>query len=298
VNERILTLAGGRRLCVGTYGDEGGRPVVAFHGTPGSHRMWGTGNAAGRALGYRLIGADRPGYGGSDRQEGRTVATSLDDVAAIAEAFELDRFALLGVSGGTPFACAAAARYGDRVTALALVSPLAPVAEPDMRGHLNFRDRMMFLHAPRYPRALKAACVPAAKLFSKFPGPMFQVVKWTSAKADRRRFEHPEAAGMVADGIAALADGVNGGLADLAIYGRPWGVDFTRITAPARLWIGTADTIVPVGAAIALGGRIAGCAITELPGEGHFWIFGAMDIVLDGIAKLERIAAEQVAPLA
>jgi pimeloyl-ACP methyl ester carboxylesterase len=282
--ERQLKLPDGRELCVGSYGPDDGQPVIAFHGTPGSHRMWRAGVEAAHTHGFRLIAADRPGYGKSTAHPGRNIATALTDLAHVVSTYELARFGLLGVSGGTPFACSAAARYGDRVTALGLVSPLAPVAEADMRPHIRLKDHVLFLHASRYPRALRAASMPASALMRYFPKPMFQLSRLTAGKADRELLGHSDiAAAIVADGMAAAAAGLDGAIADLAIYGQPWAVDFAAITAPSLLWIGTADTIVPVEAAIALGRRIRGCEIIRLPGAGHFWIFSAMPEILAGM---------------
>jgi pimeloyl-ACP methyl ester carboxylesterase len=288
--EQQLKLPDGRELCVASYGPDNGQPVIAFHGTPGSHRMWHCGVEAATTHGFRLIAADRPGYGKSTAHPGRSVATALADLAHVVSSYKLDWFGLLGVSGGTPFACSAAAHYGDRITSLGLVSPLAPVAEADMRPHLSLRDRVLFLQASRYPRALRAASMPASALIRWFPKPMFQLSRLSAGKADRDLLGQSQiAAAIVADGMAAAAAGLEGAIADLGIYGQPWGVDFTRITAPSRLWIGTADTIVPVNAAIALGSRIRGCEVTRLPGAGHFWIFAAMPEILAGMREQVRV---------
>jgi pimeloyl-ACP methyl ester carboxylesterase len=289
INERQIKLPDGRELCVGSYGPGDGQPVIAFHGTPGSHRMWRCGIEAAQTHNFRLIAADRPAYGGSTAHPGRTLSTAMADLAHVVAAYRLDRFGLLGVSGGTPFACAAAAHYGDRITTLGLISPLAPVAEPDMGQHIGLRDRLLFLHAARYPRALRLASLPASALMRWFPNPMFKLSRLTAGKADRALLNQSHvAAAIVADGMASAAAGLDGAIADLAIYGQPWGVDFTQITAPSRLWIGTADTIVPVRAALALGRRIRGCEITPLPGAGHFWIFAAMPEILAGMRARAR----------
>jgi pimeloyl-ACP methyl ester carboxylesterase len=280
--ERQIKLPDGRELCVGSYGPDDGHPVIAFHGTPGSHRMWRAGIDAAHTHGFRLIAADRPGYGGSTAQPGRTIATAMADLAHVVAAFKLNRFGLLGCSGGTPFACAAAAMYGDRITTFGLVSPLGPVAETDMRQHIGLKDHILFLHASRYPRALRVASMPASAMMRWFPQPMLQVSKLFVGKAGRVDTV------ILADSISAAGQGLDGGIADLAIYGRPWGVDFGLITAPSRLWIGTADTVVPVAAAIALGHRIQGCEITRLPGAGHFWIFSAMPEILAGMRATVR----------
>jgi pimeloyl-ACP methyl ester carboxylesterase len=91
---------GGRTLTVLEDGDPDGAPVVKHHGTPGSrllHPKW-VDDAAER--GIRLIGYDRAGYGGSDRDAGRDVAAIAADIAAIADALGIEHFATWGGSGG------------------------------------------------------------------------------------------------------------------------------------------------------------------------------------------------------
>jgi pimeloyl-ACP methyl ester carboxylesterase len=59
--------------------------------------------------GIRLIGYDRPGYGGSTAHPGYTVASGAQDVRAIAEALGHDRIGIWGISGRGPYALGCAA---------------------------------------------------------------------------------------------------------------------------------------------------------------------------------------------
>src|SRR5215213_9309949 len=84
--EREITGPGGRTLLVHEAGDPDGALVVYHHGTPQSGLMlesWEDHAATSRV---RLVSYDRPGYGGSTPQPGRTVADAAVDVAAIAAA--------------------------------------------------------------------------------------------------------------------------------------------------------------------------------------------------------------------
>ncbi|MFD0785336.1 alpha/beta fold hydrolase, partial [Micromonospora azadirachtae] len=86
----------GRRLAVETSGARDGLPVFLLHGTPGSRSGPRPRPVVLYRLGVHLICYDRPGYGDSDRHEGRRVADTAADVTAIAAAFGIDRFALVG----------------------------------------------------------------------------------------------------------------------------------------------------------------------------------------------------------
>src|SRR4051794_40818955 len=111
--EHEVRTPGDRVLHVHEDGDPAGAPVVVHHGTPSSGQLYAGTVALARERGIRLIGYDRPGYGGSSPQPGRTVAGAAEDVAAVLDALGVGRFATFGVSGGGPHALACAARLPD-----------------------------------------------------------------------------------------------------------------------------------------------------------------------------------------
>jgi pimeloyl-ACP methyl ester carboxylesterase len=81
----------GRTLEIHDGGDPDGLPVIVHHGTPMSGLPYAPHVALAREQGIRLLGYDRPGYGGSTRDAGRSVADCVADVTAVAEALDLDR---------------------------------------------------------------------------------------------------------------------------------------------------------------------------------------------------------------
>src|SRR5215471_8175296 len=124
--ERTIRTPDGRTLSVEDYGDPGGRPVLVHTGTPNSRLLYGPNVTDAAARGLRLIGYDRPGYGGSDPQPGRTVADCAADVRAICAALGIGRLAMWGISGGGPHVLACAALLPDLVVAAASLASLAP----------------------------------------------------------------------------------------------------------------------------------------------------------------------------
>jgi pimeloyl-ACP methyl ester carboxylesterase len=87
-----VSAADGRRLEVVLAGPPEGMPLFSHHGTPGAAEMFDPLVAVGAERGFRHITYSRPGYGGSDRLPGRTVAACIGDVVAVAEALGYDRF--------------------------------------------------------------------------------------------------------------------------------------------------------------------------------------------------------------
>ena len=115
----------GRVLCALEAGSPDGHAVFTLHGTPGSRLFWHEVVEDAERQGIRLIAYDRPGYGRSDRAPGRAVVDAADDVAAIADALGIDRYAVYGGSGGGPHALANAVRP-ERVVAVAALASVAP----------------------------------------------------------------------------------------------------------------------------------------------------------------------------
>src|SRR5581483_2523783 len=121
-----ITAPDGRQLAYCQWGDPEGSPVFSLHGTPGSRLTRHPDEDVYRRARVRAITYDRPGYGASTRHPGRQVVDAPADVAAIADALGVDRFAVFGGSGGGPHALAGPALLADRVTRCGAIVCPAP----------------------------------------------------------------------------------------------------------------------------------------------------------------------------
>src|SRR5687767_8430775 len=101
--EQVLSvqLSDGRRLAYAEYGSPADPTVLMFHGFPGSRLDR---YPLELPNGVRWIVPDRPGYGYSDPQAHRTFSGWATDVEELVDVLEIERFGLLGVSGGGPHA--------------------------------------------------------------------------------------------------------------------------------------------------------------------------------------------------
>jgi pimeloyl-ACP methyl ester carboxylesterase len=115
-DSQVALASDGRTLTFAEWGDPDGFPVFFLHGTPNSRFARHYDESKYVEAGARVITYDRSGYGGSDRHRGRRVVDCVGDVAAIADTLGIDRFAVMGASGGGPHALAVAARLPERVT--------------------------------------------------------------------------------------------------------------------------------------------------------------------------------------
>lgn len=294
VTDREIVLADGSRAGFAIFGDPEGRPVLALHGAPACRLMFSMCDAPARRLGLKIIAPDRPGYGLSpaDARLPATLEHRSAWLAAFATAVGLDRFAILAVSGGGPYAMAVAARLGARVHGVALVSPMGPAADYDVSpaaalAPLSPVHRLFFLRISQMP----AVIYPASRLCSlavrAMPEVLFGAGSRLAGDADAGILRDPAVrAALLAMTREAFRQGGRGAADDLAIYGRPWSFAMQSVTAPVVMWQGMGDRIVPQQASFQLASLLPNCRLIRLAGAGHFWVLGAIDTVLENTATL------------
>lgn len=264
----ILTLADGRRLAYAPYGIRTGSPVIYFHGGLSSRLDIAFADSLCRRMGIFLIAPDRPGIGRSDFQPQRRMRDWAEDVRALADALNLERFALLGWSGGGPYVLAAAAALGARVTAAATVASMAPLDRPQRLRELGMAaDRALFPLAQSAPR-LAAVLLALAR---SLPAPLLRASLIQSLSgADRHVVSRMPTADATEFFYEALRAGARGTVADYRILGTDWDLDGSAITCPLTLWQGEADRLVPPAHAEVLQARLPQARLMRLPGCGHF----------------------------
>jgi pimeloyl-ACP methyl ester carboxylesterase len=280
----------GRVLRVSEAGTEGGAAVLVHHGTPGSRVMHRPSAEAAAQRGARLITYDRPGYGGSDPDPGRTVASAAADAAAIAGALGIDRFVTWGASGGGPHALACAALLGDRVAAAATLAGVAPY---DSEG-LDFLAGMGADNVEEFGLAVagRHALEPylreaTPEILASDPGELREVLLTLLSPPDHAAFTGAMADHYVASWREALGRGHEGWLEDDLAFVEPWGFDLGEIAVPVLMLQGEQDLMVPPAHGRWLAGRIAGVDARLLDGDGHFTVKARLPEVLDWL--LERL---------
>lgn len=265
----------GRTLAVLEAGDESGRAVVAVHGTPGSGLPWRGLVEDAERRGIRLLAYDRPGYGGSDPDPGRTVADAAGDVAAIADALGIDRFAVEGGSGGGPHTLACAALLPDRVVAAASLAGVAPYPADG----LDWLDGMGQANLDEFAAAL-AGRETLEPFLRAQADTMLAASPEAIADALRSLLSPPDAAvltGEYADYLAeatrrAIGDRLDGWIDDDFVFVNPWGFELDEIRVPVQLLHGAQDRFVPIAHGEWLAARIPGVEAHLSAEDGHLTI--------------------------
>ncbi len=283
--DHALVLADGRRIVWRCYGDPKGTPVIALHGTPGSRLKFSATDAPAHALGQWIVSIDRWGYGATSPHPAPTLSAFADDMLALADHLSLDRVAVLGVSGGGPYAVAVAARLATRVSAVALVAPVGPLAG-EAGLVMTPLHQFCFGRLARSPRSVHRVFAAFARLLRFSPEFGVRVANALAPKADRAVLRHTDTRQRLAATFAeGLRPGTMGPVTDLGLFAAPWTIAPADVTAPCRLWLGSADVNVPGDAVRRLAKRLAGAEMVELPGHGHLWVARNYDEVLAWLAS-------------
>jgi pimeloyl-ACP methyl ester carboxylesterase len=263
-----ITLSDHRSLAYSDTGDPSGSPILYMHGLP-SCRLSHPDEELSRALGVRVITPDRPGFGRSDPRPGRSLLDWADDAAELADALSLDRFAVVGVSGGGPPALACAHALGGRVTAAAVLGGSGPITAPGAMEGMAIERRAGYW------------------LARNTPGLFRQVVGWRGdPRRDPEAFHHSftrhnpasdqailSRPGVKQRTMASYAEATRQGLDafvwEVQLVARDWGFELSDIEVPTWIWHGAEDNSTPVGMARAMARSIPGAELRIVEGIGH-----------------------------
>ncbi len=268
---RVVALPGNRMLHAWEGGDADGVPVVFQHGTPSGRLQAVLGADSARRLGIRLISFNRPGYGRSTDTPPSLASVGLDTLR-VADELGVDRFAVLGASGGGPYAIATGIADPGRVLAVGLAAGIGPwrLIEPpdfgdpdrpllaladagDVTGALKgFRAQGAVAYSRMLQLADKAA---VEEFFSDAP----EDLGWLDAQAKKLWAADLRDALQTYDGYAR----------DNVAWGGDWDVDPSRLGVPSWLWYGELDRVVAPSHGHWLAERIPHATLVIRPGKGH-----------------------------
>jgi pimeloyl-ACP methyl ester carboxylesterase len=278
----------GRRLDVLVTGAPDGDVVLAHHGTPGSARVLAVQSRAAAERGLRLVAYSRPGYGGSERSPGRTIASCAADAAAVLDAVGAGTCLVTGWSGGGPHALACAALLPDRCEAAASLAGVAPC---DAEG-LEFLGGM----GPENVEEFGAAARSRDELEAFLNGEAGELADVTGEKiagalgglvdeVDRRALTGEFAETVARMVRRALSTGIDGWLDDDLAFVKPWGFDLAEITVPVSIWQGAHDRMVPFAHGEWLAAHVPGARVHLYDDEGHISLVGQLPRILDDLAS-------------
>jgi pimeloyl-ACP methyl ester carboxylesterase len=284
-NEEVVRLPDGRRVAVASHGDPRGIPLFLFHGIPGSRLGLHHVEGPAKERGVRVVCPDRPGVGRSDPHPERTIPGYADDVSALADALGFERFAVLGYSGGAPYALACGARLPERVSVVGTMAGAGPHDRPGAREGCSKSDLMLLDLSLRRPFLARLAMFGWAKVARFAPSVALKGLAEDLSEPDRRFLEGEVQERGAAEVMGLFAEvfrqGGGGAVLEYGLYGRPWGFSFEEVSVPVHLWHDEEDLVVPVHHAEDLASRLPDAKLHTLRDTGHFSIQQHYGTMLD-----------------
>jgi pimeloyl-ACP methyl ester carboxylesterase len=272
---QVFELADGRDLAWREFGVSDGAAVVALHGSPGSHSNFAPVADTAAREGVRLIALDRPGYGHSTFDPGRTYEQSATDVGELIDHLNLEEFAVLGWSSGGPNASSCARYLGTRVIGCAIVSGPAPPEGKVSAAGTTRANRLVkrlevlapWLMSPLFQAALRQGQRNPEKsltwMLRHLPACDARVIESTDVRAH-----------WLAD-IARPVSSTAGRAAvqDICLEARPWGFDLHEIKCPVHVWHGDADDTVTLANGTYQANVIPEATLHKIGGKGHWLLY-------------------------
>jgi len=283
--EATLQLQDGRKFAYTEHGDLRGKPILFIHGNPGSRYVRHPDETIAQKLGARVITPDRPGYGLSDFQAKRRLLDYADDIVQLMDSLGIEKFAVLGVSAGGPYAAVSAYKLPQRITRTAIVSSAAPIDRENPYENLHPSVRVAF------------------QMVKNLPGWLCHLILWQQTRkqqaqpekslaeraailspSDQNLLARPEIKAQVLGyRKEAVRQGVKGTLREIQILASPWGFRLEDIRGEVHIWHWEADLLVPIQMGRYLAQHIPDAHLHFLPGGGHYSIFECWQEILESL---------------
>jgi len=260
-----IKLSGGRTLGFAEFGQTDGHPIFVFHGTPGSRFHLFSHLATKITQGnIRIIAPERPGYGLSDPKPDRTILDWAGDVQQLADHLGIERFSLVGISGGCPHAIACAYAMPHRVVKAAVICGIGPLDVPGALVNASAEIQMCVGDGER----LTAYTNQLVGMVQADPDAIVTYFLGHLTESDRKLITE-DMIPIFRDFAMEAARRTDGMIDDYRLLAKPWGIPLTEIQVLIHLWHSDSDESVPLSHAQYLTGRIPNAVLHNVTGVGH-----------------------------
>jgi pimeloyl-ACP methyl ester carboxylesterase len=285
----VTTLPDGRELAWLESGDPSGAPVFVFHGTPGSRLQVSFDEEPIIAAGVRFIAPDRPGYGHSTFHRGRRLADWATDVACLADHLKIDRFSVIGISGGGPHAAVCARFLGARVVSAGIVSGVGPLADPGAEEGMAGFNRVVTRLARTSMYFVYPPFTLSASIFRRWPELALRAAAGQLPASDLEILNRPDVRrAFVEDYRRTSPTSALAAAQDFALFANDWGFRLEDVDVPVHLWQGDDDRNVPVSHGRLQAERIPGSRLHECSGQGHLLVVDRLEEILRTVSAAGR----------
>ena len=284
-------LPDGRTLAYCEFGDPNGDPVFHAHGVPSSRLEGALLHDSALKYGFRVLSTDRPGIGRSTYLPNRRFLDYPKDISSLADALSLERFGVMGGSGGGAHTAVCAYAIPERLTVNITMCPFTNFAEfPAPEALLSGAEAVTWRMARISPALVFAMCGLMGLVIRSLGG---RYEKWAATAANDiegpdgevARANHEKMAKMGPATAEAFAQGGRGVAVDTMIQYSDWGFRLADIRGKIHLFHGTEDKLVPFEFGRYIADSAPYCEFHALEGCGHFISIGSPDLIFETARK-------------
>ena len=201
-------------------------------------------------------------------QPGRGLIDWPDDVVELAATLRLDRFAVLGISGGGPYAAVCAWKLADRLTGAGIVSSLAPFNVPGAVASMDRRNRLAFQLARHLGVVRRILMAQVARSVSRRQERTLE--SGVATAVDKEYLDRPEVRRILGESLSeAFRDGSRGPAWEMGLYTLPWEFRLEEIRTPVHLGTGSRTPTLRSPWDAIWRRAFPSVARPSIPGEGH-----------------------------
>lgn len=268
-SDKTIKLNDGRAIGFAEYGVPNGGPIFYFHGLCGSRLEMSRFHDIAVTEGYRLIALDRPGMGLSSMDKKRSILSWVKDVESVADHLGIEKFSVIGHSGGAAYVAACAYVIPQRIQRAAIVSGMAPLDDPEANIGM-VRGRRVVNSLIKTMPWLSPMMMRLTLLMLKNPDKMMAQMIKQLPEVDQVLFRDPDSCKAIMNStIEAFRNGIAGPADDMKLLFKPWGFNLERIVCPITVWHGTLDTQGPISHAKIYARLIPNAELNIIENEGH-----------------------------
>jgi len=277
-----------RQISFAEFGAPQGRPVLWLHGTPGARRQIPTeARLYSEHHNIRLIGIDRPGIGSSTPHRYENILAFADDLRTVADTLGVDKVAVIGLSGGGPYALGCAAALPDRIVVAGILGGVAPTRGPDaisggaMELGIRIAPLLKLGGAP-----LRVGASMLVQSIRPVASPALYAYAAVSPQADRHLLTRPEFKAMFLDDLLnGSRKQLDAPFNDVILFARDWGFRLDEVKVPVRWWHGDHDHIIPFAHGEHVVSLLPDAELFRLPEESHLAGLGRGEEILSTLMK-------------
>ncbi|KAI9929487.1 hypothetical protein ASPWEDRAFT_41303 [Aspergillus wentii DTO 134E9] len=283
---QTLPLHNGRTLGYAEYGPATGFPLLYFHGFPSS-RLEASElvNIANRRK-LRIIAPDRPGFGLSTFQPNRRIMDWPADVDALTNHLGLSKYAIMGGSGGGPYAVACAhALPSDRLSAVGVLAGSGPWTAGT--EDVTLSRKMTAFGAKHFPRGLTGlgngiigtlrwgtATSPGKRWMDNYLNNIEQDFEGKDLPVEERRDQ------ILQILFEGFAQGSRATVQEAGLLTQDWGFKLEDVSYnKIQMWHGTKDENSPIRMMRYMAERLPHCELHESD-EDHYTIAQHLEDIL------------------